>query len=243
MDLKDLFVNYKQVTPVSFTPTTPSLPEPFYLNLKRAKEITNSYSKSDNDSSTDDMSTWQVTPPNKTKKGGEKPEIKEKSNKIEKRESKLLQEYRSNPGYKEFKNELNTFIKNNPEYSDIKDELDYLAALESRYIKDIENYQGSKALGWFQFMDSTRAPYNNQSRQEFATDSQAQLLTAAKYYKHLQKTIKDKGGDPNDFVTMYGAWWRPASAYNYITNPNYNYTSKYYEDFLTIRNRASKLFE
>lgn len=241
MDLKDLFVNYKQVTPVSFTPTKPSLPEPFYLNLKRAKEIVNPDYKSD--VSVDDISTWQVTPPNKTKKEGKKPISKDETKNNKRKESKLLQEYRNNSGYKEFKHELDIFIKNNPEYSDIKNELDYLAALESRYIKDVENYQGSKALGWFQFMDATRAPYNNQSRQEFATDAQSQLLTAAKYYKHLQNTIKDKGGDPNDFVTMYGAWWRPASAYNYIKNPNYNYTSKYHEDFLTIRNRARKLFE
>lgn len=241
MDLKDLFVNYKQVTPVSFTPTKPSLPEPFYLNLKRVKKIVKPDIKSDDN--VDDMSTWQVTPPGKTKKEDEKPISRKKIKTSERKEGKLLQEYRNNPGYEEFKNELNIFIKNNPEYSDIKNELDYLAALESRYIKDVENYQGSKALGWFQFMDSTRALYNNQSRQEFAKDAQSQLLTAAKYYKHLQKTIKDKGGDPNDFVTMYGAWWRPTSAYNYITNPNYNYTSKYNEDFLTIRNRASKLFE
>lgn len=235
MDLQDLFVTYKQVIPVSFTPTTPELPNSIYVNLKRAQQAAQNYNNTvdntvDNEE-IDDMSTWKVTSPIPKKQ------------EVTHVEGKKLQEYRNNSEYKEFKTELDTFIKNNPEYSDIKNELDYLAALESRYRKNVENYQGSKALGWFQFMDSTRAAYNNQSRKDFAEDAQSQLLTAAKHYKYLQKTIKDKGGNPNDFVTMYGAWWRPASAYNYITNPNHNYTSKYYEDFLTIRNRAAELFQ
>ena len=240
MDLNDLFVSYKQVEPVSFTPTKPNLPNPIYVNLNRAKQTVATHNNSnESEILEDDMSIWKVTPLNNKKTTNTKSENK-LENKIE---SKILQEYRTNPGYKEFKTELDKFITNNPEYSDIKNDLDYLAALESRYIKDVENYQGSKALGWFQFMDNTRFPYNKQSRQEFANDAQSQLLTAAKYYRHLQNQIKNKGGDPTDFVTMYGAWWRPSSAYKYITNPNYNYTSKYDEDFLTIRNRAAKLFE
>ena len=249
MDLNDLFVSYKQVEPVSFTPSKPNLPNPIYVNLNRAKQTVATHNNSnDHEILDDDMSTWRVDPVNK-KKTTEKSENKTKNgtklkSKTEsKTESKTLQEYRTNPGYKEFKTELDKFITNNPKYSDIKDDLDYLAALESRYIKGVENYQGSKALGWFQFMDNTRAPYNKQSRQEFANDAQSQLLTAAKYYRHLQNQIKNRGGDPTDFVTMYGAWWRPSSAYKYITNPNYNYTSDYNEYFLTIRNRAAKLFE
>ena len=230
MDLNDLFVSYKQVEPVSFTPSKPNLPNSIYVNLNRAKQTVATHNNSnDPEILDDDMSTWRVDPVNKKTES--------------KTASKTLQEYRTNPEYKEFKTELDKFITNNPEYADIKNDLDYLAALESRYIKGVENYQGSKALGWFQFMDNTRAPYNKQSRQEFANDAQSQLLTAAKYYRYLQNQIKNKGGDPTDFVTMYGAWWRPKSAYNYITNPNYNYTSDYNEDFLTIRNRAVKLFE
>ena len=139
------------------------------------------------------------------------------------------------------KKELDTFIANNPQYSNIKNNLDYLAALESRYNMSVENYAGSKALGWFQFMDDTRKPYNNQSRQQFANDAQAQLLTAAKYYTDLQKQVKGWGGDPDDFVTMYGAWWRPDSAKKYIQNPSHNHSTIYNEDFQTIRQRAKDL--
>lgn len=137
-----------------------------------------------------------------------------------------------------FMQELEKFIAQNPKYKDLKDSLSHLAALESNYKLSIENKQGSGALGWFQFMDSTRRAYNTQTREEFAQDPQAQLLAAAQHYTKLQQEIRKRGGDPDDFVTMYGAWWRPASAYQYLKDPNYDITTKYSENFQKIRQRA-----
>lgn len=147
----------------------------------------------------------------------------------------------SQQDYKFFMQELEKFIAQNPKYKNIKDSLANLAALESNYKLSIENTQGSGALGWFQFMDNTRAAYNTQTREQFARDPQAQLLTAAKHYTKLQQEIRKRGGDPNDFVTMYGAWWRPASAYQYLKDPNYDITTKYNENFQKIRQRAQNL--
>lgn len=143
--------------------------------------------------------------------------------------------------YKKFRKELDTFIENNPQYASIKENLDYLAALESEYKLGVENYQGSGALGWFQFMDDTRKAYNKQSRQEFSNDAQQQLLAAAKHYTNLQNNIRARGGDHKDFVTMYGAWWRPASAYAYLKDNTYDYKTKYNESLSGVRKRAQEL--
>lgn len=140
-----------------------------------------------------------------------------------------------------FMSELNKFITANPEYANIKNDLQYLAELESSYKLSEENHQGSGALGWFQFMDSTRASYNQQTREQFAKDPQAQLLAAAQYYTQLQNSIKRRGGNPSDFVTMYGAWWRPNSAYAYIKNPKYDFTTEYNESFQKILQKARNL--
>ncbi len=148
----------------------------------------------------------------------------------------------SNPQrYATFRQELDKFIEQNPKYANIKESLDYLAALESGYKMDANNTQGSGALGWFQFLDSTRKQYNQQTRTQFAQDPQAQLLSAAKYYTNLQNNIRARGGDPKDFVTMYGAWWNPSSAYAYLKDSNYDYKTQYNESFSRVRKKAQDL--
>lgn len=52
MTLDELFVNHKQVDPVSFTLNTPELPKNIYLNLERAQQVSSNKSE--------DISTWKV---------------------------------------------------------------------------------------------------------------------------------------------------------------------------------------
>lgn len=240
MQLSELFVSHKQVSPVTFDKDEPSIPQPIYLNLDRAKKVTSENSTS-NDTSEEDMSSWKVEMD--SWKEGYEPGWSVKSLEPEKSSpSDVLANYRTNPGYDQFKTELDLFIKNNPNYSGIKDSLDYLAALESSYNLGAKNGSGSSALGWFQFLDTTRRTYNKQSRANFAKDPQAQLMVAAQHYTKLQDMVRKKGGDPNDFVTMYGAWWRPQSAFAYIKDKNYDYTTKYNEKFSDVIGRAKALF-
>lgn len=49
MRLDELFVNHKQVDPVSFTPDTPELPKNIYLNLDRAQQAANPVKTSSED--------------------------------------------------------------------------------------------------------------------------------------------------------------------------------------------------
>ena len=258
MELKDLFVSYKQVDPIEHSFIKPEMPAMMYVNIDRAQKVVEKDQKAGETES--NTRNWVVgkdeldrkvnsVPKNKEEEitipygEGVKPNPKpeKKSNSSNKTASTTLQQYRDSQDYQNFKQQLDTFINNNAQYASIKDSLDYLAALESRYQMGVENYQGSTALGWFQFMDKTRKPYNNQTRQQFANDAQAQLLTAAKYYTDLQNRVRQWGGDPNDFVTMYGAWWRPESTRQYIQDSNHNHRTKYNEDFLTIRQRAQNL--
>ena len=59
MQLSDLFVSHKQVDPVKFDRDEPTLPQPIYLNLDRAKKVTTD-DRTDDISTEEDMSTWSV---------------------------------------------------------------------------------------------------------------------------------------------------------------------------------------
>lgn len=269
MNLEDLFVSYRQVEPISFNPINPVFSNELYGNLERVKKFTQNFEDSevsnqlgDNNQEQNNYYDWKVNvkyspkpttkppqPNNVSKQQQATNTSKEVINKPintdmldMKQESSLLKKYRSSPNYSEFRKELDKFITNNPQYRNIKNNLDYLAALESNYVKNVDNYAGSKALGWFQFLDNTRSTYNQQSREEFANDSQAQLKAAAQYYSDLQKQVQNWGGDPDDFVTMYSAWWRPESTRKYIEDNNYDYHTQYNESLSKIRKRAQDLF-
>lgn len=62
MQLSDLFVSHKQVEPVVFHPDEPSVSQPIYLNLNRAKKAasTEETSESTDAHETEDTTTWRV---------------------------------------------------------------------------------------------------------------------------------------------------------------------------------------
>lgn len=60
MQLSDLFVSHKQVDPVKFDRDEPTLPQPIYLNLDRAKKVTSEDSTADTSAEEEDMSTWNA---------------------------------------------------------------------------------------------------------------------------------------------------------------------------------------
>ena len=262
MQLNELFVSHKQVDPVSFLKQDPELEKPIYFNLERAQQAA---SRQESSGSSADMSSWKVggndddryawvvgykkdTPkvqppilPQEEKEETKKEDIIPENTLRAYSGSEKLQALHKTPQYHKFKSELDKFMKYHPEYKSITDALDYVAALESSYNMSSRNGAGSGALGWFQFMDNTRHAYNKQSREEFSKDPQAQLLAAAQHYTSLQNQIKSKGGDPDDFVTMYGAWWRPASAIAYIKDPSHDIHTRWGESFGMVRRRAADL--
>ena len=250
MNLSDLFSVYNEVVPE--TKETKKIDKKseklnFYTPLTQIDRVRDVL-KTDNPEETSESPitsfswNWNYTEPKSEdvvvpyREGVTPPTSKVSSSKLESyRTGKNAQNYQN------FKQELDKFIENNPQYASIKDNLDYLAALESEYKLGVENYQGSGALGWFQFMDSTRKTYNKQSREDFSKDAQAQLLAAAKHYTNLQNNIRARGGNHKDFITMYGAWWRPESAYAYLKDDKYDFKTQYGESLSGVRQRAQNL--
>lgn len=158
----------------------------------------------------------------------------------DKKLAKKIKDTDSEKNYKLFKTELNKFIQKNPEYKDMAKFLEGFACLESSYNQFAIN-EASNALGWFQFLDSTRKDYNKQSREEFVNDAQEQLRVAAKHFTSLRKQVKSWGGDPEDFALLYAAWWRPESAKLFIKDPTYDYVSPHGERFSNVYKKAKKL--
>ena len=270
MKLSDLFVSYNQVDAVDFDMPEDGVVDPIYVNLERAKaalsgnlnqsiampavtpelkvdksEVPGVYSwvvaseKGHSGDVSDDTRSWSVRtapltePADATSIAG----LRKGSGKYA-----SISSLRQSPHYKVFRQELDKFISQHPEYNDIKEQLDYLAALESTYEQKVPNKGGSSALGWFQFLDGTRTGLGNtQSREEFARDAQSQLKLAARYYRNLQSQVRRWGGDPNDFVTMYGAWWQPEAARRFIADPTYDLTTKYGESFSEVHQKAIDL--
>lgn len=63
MQLSDLFVSHKQVDPVTFNRDEPTLPQPIYLNLDRARKATTDESETTEETTPEekeDMHTWKV---------------------------------------------------------------------------------------------------------------------------------------------------------------------------------------
>lgn len=149
-------------------------------------------------------------------------------------------------GYQWFQSQLNEYLKNNPQYEGYRDMLTNIAAMESSFDQYAIN-PASKALGYFQFLDSTRKDYNNMSRQEFANDSQAQFESAIQHLKYLKKRIQrnvDSETIANSNLTplqlMYGMWWRPKTMENYLNLGFDNFrTSSDNMDIIKILEKAS----
>lgn len=249
MNLSDLFSVYNELVPE--TKETKKIDKKseklnFYTPLTQIDRVRDVLKTDNPEETSEDPNTnfswnWSYTEPKSEDvvvpyREGVAPTAKVSSTKLE-----SYRTGKNTKNYQNFKQELDKFIENNPQYASIKDNLDYLAALESEYKLGVENHQGSGALGWFQFMDATRKSYNKQSRQDFSKDAQQQLLAAAKHYTNLQNNIRARGGNHNDFVTMYGAWWRPDSAYKYLKDNSYDYKTKYGESLSQIRKRAQDL--
>lgn len=60
MELRDLFVSFKQVDPVQFDKPKPELPKPIYLNFDRAQKVTSGNVETDNVTTEEGDMNWVV---------------------------------------------------------------------------------------------------------------------------------------------------------------------------------------
>lgn len=187
MTLNELFTSYNQVFPVTFQ----SNDNEIYSNLNRVKSVSNNW-KTGQHSSDINYRHWKtdVIPLNNQTKNIN---------------------YTSTENYNNFINNLNIFINNNSQYDYLKYDITAIAKLESNFNQYVGN-NTSSAIGWFQFIDSTRKTYSNASKENFINTPSEQLLAAAKHIEKLKTQITGWGGNPDDFPTLYLAWWNPGSA-------------------------------
>lgn len=143
--------------------------------------------------------------------------------------------YQKKPTPTSFTEQFDSYLRDNPQDADTRDILTSIARLESSFDPSAKN-SGSSALGYFQFLDSTRKDYDSSSREEFSNDPQKQFAAAVKHYRKLKKSLipfesayKARGLTP--LQAIYGMWWRPKSFIEYVKKGKDNYRSS---DGMTI---------
>ena len=132
--------------------------------------------------------------------------------------------------YDKFVSDFDTYLKNNSQYAADRDILTSIAALESGYKPSVSN-KNSGALGYFQFLDSTRSDYNNSTREQFANDTNQQFDAATRHYANIKRQLSRyqneiKNSGLNDLQVAYGMWWRPGSMINYLRTGKDDYVNK-----------------
>lgn len=132
--------------------------------------------------------------------------------------------------YDKFVSDFDTYLKTNSQYAADRDVLTSIAALESGYKPSASNTH-SGALGYFQFLDSTRRDYNGSTREQFANNTDQQFDAAVKHYENIKKQLgkyqnEIKNSGLTDLQVAYGMWWRPASMINYLKTGKDDYVNK-----------------
>lgn len=132
--------------------------------------------------------------------------------------------------YDKFVSDFDTYLKTNSQYAADRDVLTSIAALESGYKPSVSN-KHSGALGYFQFLDSTRSEYNNSTREQFANDTNQQFDAAARHYANIKRQLSRyqneiKNSGLSDLQVAYGMWWRPGSMLNYLRTGKDDYVNK-----------------
>lgn len=67
-----------------------------------------------------------------------------------------------------------------------------IASLESGFNSKAQS-KNSSAVGWFQFIDSTRNKYSNLSREQFKNSPDAQVLAASQLYDDNARFLRNNG--------------------------------------------------
>lgn len=132
--------------------------------------------------------------------------------------------------YDKFVSDFDNYLKLNSQHIGDRDILTSIAALESAYKPTVSN-KHSSALGYFQFLDSTRRDYNNSTREQFANDTNQQFDAAVRHYANIKRQLSKyqneiKKSGLTDLQVAYGMWWRPASMIKYLKTGKDDYVNQ-----------------
>lgn len=88
-----------------------------------------------------------------------------------------------------------------------------IASLESGFNPKAQS-KNSSAVGWFQFIDSTRNKYSNLSREQFKNSPDAQVLAASQLYDDNARFLRNNGIAATG-EAIAASWLNPKWTKNY----------------------------
>lgn len=215
MDLSDLLVSYKQVELPTYYEDTSATVQPLIPEnlIARAQDVVQ---KPDNK-----FVGWKYPEPedNPVEISDNMPTVK---------------------GSALFEQEMNKYMAAHPQDQQYRNTLTTIAKKESNFKQHAAN-SASSAVGWFQFIDSTRrGVMPNLTKQEFINSPQAQISAAVKLLKMnraISNQFKNRRG-LSQIQIDYGMWFSPKALRNYLDTGYSNFRDSQGTSLINVLNKV-----
>ena len=215
MDLSDLLVSYKQVELPTYYEDTSTTVQPLIPEnlIARAQDVVQ---KPDNK-----FVGWKYPEPedNPVEISDTMPTVK---------------------GSALFEQEMNKYMAAHPQDQQYRNTLTTIAKKESNFKQHAAN-SASSAVGWFQFIDSTRrGVMPNLTKQEFINSPQAQISAAVKLLKMnraISNQFKNRRG-LSQIQIDYGMWFSPKALRNYLDTGYSNFRDSQGTSLINVLNKV-----
>lgn len=215
MDLSDLLVSYKQVELPTYYEDTSTTVQPLIPEnlIARAQDVVQ---KPDNK-----FVGWKYPEPenNPVEISDNMPTVK---------------------GSALFEQEMNKYMATHPQDQQYRNTLTTIAKKESNFKQHAAN-SASSAVGWFQFIDSTRrGVMPNLTKQEFINSPQAQISAAVKLLKMnraISNQFKNRRG-LSQIQIDYGMWFSPKALRNYLDTGYSNFRDSQGTSLINVLNKV-----
>lgn len=215
MDLSDLLVSYKQVELPTYYEDTSTTAQPLIPEnlIARAQDV--------------------VQKPDNKFIGWKYPELED--NPVE-----ISDNMPTVKGSALFEQEMNKYMAAHPQDQQYRNTLTTIAKKESNFKQHVAN-SASSAVGWFQFIDSTRrGVMPNLTKQEFINSPQAQISAAVKLLKMnraISNQFKNRRG-LSQIQIDYGMWFSPKALRNYLDTGYSNFRDSQGTSLINVLNKV-----
>ena len=215
MDLSDLLVSYKQVELPTYYEDTSTTAQPLIPEnlIARTQDV--------------------VQKPDNKFIGWKYPELED--NPVE-----ISDNMPTVKGSALFEQEMNKYMAAHPQDQQYRNTLTTIAKKESNFKQHAAN-SASSAVGWFQFIDSTRrGVMPNLTKQEFINSPQAQISAAVKLLKMnraISNQFKNRRG-LSQIQIDYGMWFSPKALRNYLDTGYSNFRDSQGSSLINVLNKV-----
>lgn len=215
MDLSDLLVSYKQVELPTYYEDTSTTVQPLIPEnlIARAQDV--------------------VQKPDNKFIGWKYPELEDNP-------AEISDNMPTVKGSALFEQEMNKYMAAHPQDQQYRNTLTTIAEKESNFKQHAAN-SASSAVGWFQFIDSTRrGVMPNLTKQEFINSPQAQISAAVKLLKMnraISNQFKNRHG-LSQIQIDYGMWFSPKALQNYLDTGYSNFRDSQGTSLINVLNKV-----